>query len=168
MKPTSRGVWLTGERFDVAYFLDLDSGQIQRFVTKGSRIGETAGICGRVSGGFVAAYVTPTDGTLVLQIDNVAYPLDGSVRAVHQNGWGGLSSRLVIEPPDGPAVRVEQRTPARAILRKVDPGYDSLDESMDDFLADIADLASSPERRAWIVRTKNPQAGPWHLLEQTS
>lgn len=53
---------------------------------------------------------------------------------------------------------------AGTLLRKVDPGYDELDASLDDYLADIADIAGSERRLAWILEIKDPAAGPWELL----
>jgi len=157
-------VWLSGERFDVAYFLDLEANEIRRFVTKGLRIGETGGRCRRVLGGHVALFVRPSDRTLQLWTAGTTYPVDGTLTMRHKLRLGGLGSTLVLVSPEGPEVRLDTLTPARAILRRFDPGYDSLDESLDDFLADVADIAESPERQAWILSNKDPSAGPWRLL----
>ncbi len=145
---TMNAVWLNGERFDVAYFLDLGSDRIRRFVTKSSRIGETGGRCRRVSEGYVALFVSPDDRTLQLWTAGRIYPLDGSVSMRHQLRYLALGSTLVLENPEGAEVRIDTMTPARAVLRSFDPGYDALDESVDDFLADVSDVASSPERQA--------------------
>ena len=59
---------------------------------------------------------------------------------------------------------VLQRNIAGALLRKVDPAYDDLDASLDDFLADIADIAGSERRLAWIREIKDAAAGPWEYV----
>lgn len=160
------GVWLNGERFDVAYFLDLESDRVRRFVTKGSRIGPTAGRCRRVLGGHAALFVSPIDHTLRLWTGGATYPVDGTVTMRHRLLCGGFGSTLLLTTREGVHVRVDTLTPARPFMRRFDPAYDALDESMDDFLADVADVASSAERRAWILSKKDPTAGPWHLLGQ--
>lgn len=164
MNDSSIGVWLTGERFDVAYFLDFASSRIRRFVTKGSEIGETGGVCHRLGVSHISWFVSPDNGHLMLRAGASLVPLDGTVPMMHTVGCGGIVSSLVIGVEGGSPFRISKLTPARAILRRFDPAYDELDESTDDFLADIADIASSAERREWILKTKDPTAGPWHLL----
>lgn len=159
-------VWLNGEQFDVAYQLDLGSNRVRRFHTKGSRIGEAGGACRRVRGGWIAYFVSPGDHTLQLWAAGKFLPLDGSVAMQHRVRCAGLWSRLVIDGDGGRPLRIVSFTPARAVLCRIDPAYDSLDESMDDFLADIADIARSAERRSWILARRDPTAGPWHLVAE--
>ncbi len=75
-----------------------------------------------------------------------------------------MLSLLSVSRPGEPKLVVAQRTVTRALLRRVDPAYDELDESMDDFLADVADIVSSEARRDWILEIKDPDAGPWEAV----
>lgn len=161
MTSSDSRVWLNGERFDVAYLLETTSGSVQRHVRKGQRTGQTAGMGQRIGRHFVAVYVDPNSAELVLQIGHLRFPLDGSVLIGHVIRNAGLTSRLIVGREGQSPLIVRQTTVARAILRRIDPTYDDLDESCDDFLADVADIAHSPERRRWILETKNPTAGPW-------
>lgn len=165
MRNRATGVWLNGERFDVVYFLDLEADRIQRFVMKGPPIGRTGGVCRRIRGGYLAWFVSPVDRTLTLWMNGTTYSLEGSLLVSHRVRWKGIGSTLVIKTAGGVEARFDALTPARAILHRLDPAYDALDESTDDLLADVADIASSQERRDWIIEVKDPTEGPWYLLE---
>src|SRR5574338_1005540 len=122
------GVWLNGERFSRYYFLNPRTGHVRRFVVKDRGILRTAGIGNRVAGVFLACYVNAQE-RLVLWYWGEEHVVDEHLRVAHQIRWGGCSSTLTIEPAEGPAVHAKQRTFARAILSRLDPGYDGLDES---------------------------------------
>ena len=158
-------VWLNGERFDVAYLLETSTGKIERFVSPGLRVGVTAGVARRISSEYICVYVSPSSGGVFLGVRGRSYLLDGSLVARYARCWGGVASVLYLTPPGEQTFRLMQLTLGRAFSKRVDPGYDSLDESMDDFLGDVADIVGSPRRRAWITEVKDPIAGPWNLLE---
>lgn len=154
-------VWLSAERYDVAYLLDIATGTVQRRVKKGSRAGALAGMGRRVRGCFVAVYLDPQGAGPILQVGRDRFPLDGSILMTSEVRHGGLSSRLFIVREGRSPLIVNQWTVARALLRRFDPGYDDLDESCDDFLSDVADIASSPERRRWLHEVWDLMAEPW-------
>jgi hypothetical protein len=56
-------------------------------------------------------------------------------------------------------------TPARAVLRRVDPAYDDLDEYADDFLAQLGEVVGSSGAQERILKSTDPGAGPWHLFD---
>lgn len=165
MKDGSSGVWLRGERSIVVYFLDFETDRLTRFVEKGPDVGVVGGVCHRMWGRHDAWYVDPRDHSLRLRVAGKTYPLDGSVGVTHKVSCSGLASTLVVEVEGKRAVRVRTPTLARALLSRFDPGYDALDESMDDFFWDIVDVATSPERQAWILSKKSEFNGPWYLLD---
>lgn len=157
-------LWLNGERSGEHHLLDVVSGRVVKTVQLGREIRKTAGMgrsCGRR---FVSVYVAPDRETVVLQVDHLRYPLDGRTLLTHQSRRGGLVSRLTIERAGATPQVLQRRNIAGMLLRKVDPAYDDLDASVDDFLADIADIASSERRLAWIREIKDPTAGPWELV----
>lgn len=158
-------VWLNGERFDVAYLLTPGGRAVRRFDMKKVRVGNTGGMGQRVGRKFVGVFVHPESKEVILRVGHREVTLDGSVNIHHETKLGGVISQMVVRPSDGGEIVVSDLTPARAILRKFDPGYDDLEESMDDFLADVADIAASEERRRWILQTTDPSSGPWHLLD---
>jgi len=153
-------VWLSGDRWNVAYIFDPETGSAHRRVLR-EGFGKTAGMGRRIGRVFVAVYVSPDDGALYLQVADEKYPLDGSRLIGHEKRLGGLLSELMIARDGRPPRRVKQWTVARAILQSVDPAYDPLDEDMDDFLAEVADIATSPQRREWILSTADPFGRPW-------
>jgi hypothetical protein len=160
MKHPPHRVWVNGERYNVEYLFDVAAGEVvQRLVLPG-RGGRTGGIgryCGRV---FVAVYVAPGGDELVLQVGGCRFPLDGLTKATHSRRWRGAFSELLITRPGEADLLVHQRTLARALLWRVDPAYDDLDESMDDFLMNIADIVNSESRQRWFLEISDPDAGP--------
>lgn len=162
-KPIDR-VWLNGERSGEHHLLDVLSGRVVKTVHLGREIRKTAGMgrsCGRR---FASVYLAPDRETVVLQLDDVRYPLDGRTLVTHESRRGGLVSRLTIKRAGTTPQVLQRRNIAGMLLRKVDPAYDELDASLDDFLADIADIAGSERRLAWIREIKDPTAGPWELV----
>lgn len=156
-------VWLSGERFNVDYLFDTSLGRVVRRVVLPERGGVTAGMgrpCGRQ---FVAVYVGHDPGSIFLQIDAQRFPLDGLTEAKHRGRLHGFRSELVVVRPDMEPVRVRQWTPTRPISRVIDPAYDGLDESVDDFLSDVVDVVESERRREWLSEVKDRTAGPWEF-----
>jgi hypothetical protein len=114
--------------------------------------------CGRH---FISVYVDPGGKSVILQIDRQRFPLDEQTTVRHTSQFGGLLSELTVQRPGMAPVRVRRRNVAGALLQRVDPAYDDLDASTDDFLADVADIAASPRRLDWLREVKSPEAGPW-------
>lgn len=157
-------VWLTGERAGEHHLLDVVSGKVVQTVHQGGEIRRTAGMgqsCGRR---FVSVYVAPDRETVVLQVDRRRYPLDGRTFLSHRSRLGGMVSQLTIQRAGAGTQVLRRSNIAGTVLRKIDPGYDELDASLDDYLADIADIAWSERRLAWIREIKDPTAGPWELM----
>ena len=157
-------LWLNGERAGEHHLLDVVSGSVVQTVHLGREIRKTAGMgrsCGRR---FDSVYLAPDRETVMLQVDQQRYPLDGQTILTHQSRRGGLVSRLTIERAGVEPQVLQRRNLAGMLLRKVDPAYDELDASLDDFLADIADIGSSERRLAWIREIKDPTAGPWERV----
>jgi len=73
----------------------------------------------------------------------------------------GAVSRLAVSRPGQPDLAIRQLTPGIPIFRLVDPAYDELDETFDDFLGDVADIVNSADRQESILKYKDPDAGPW-------
>jgi hypothetical protein len=154
-------VWVSGKRFNVDYLLDTSRGQILRRVVDNGRGGTTGGI-GRYCGqSFVAVYVTPGRDGLMLQINGRRMPLNDETEARHVRSLGGLASRLTVSRPDQPSLSAWQLNLAGVLMRRIDPARDEVDELNDDFLADVANIVESEERRDWFLETKDPAAGPW-------
>jgi hypothetical protein len=154
-------VWLNGERAGEHKLLDTASGKVVTTANLGREIRTTAGSGRRCGRHFVAVYVAPDRTTVMLQVDRKRFPLDGQTVVVHSSRLGGLVSRLSIDRPGSGHHVVRQHTVASAFFKRVDPGYDDLDASLDDYLADIADIANSERRLASIRELKDPAAGPW-------
>lgn len=157
-------VWVNGVRTGEHHLLDVVSGKVVQTVHLGREIRTTAGMgrsCGRR---FVSVYTPADTDTVVLQVDHRRYPLDGQTLLTHQSRLGGLVSQLTIERAGTSTQVLRRLNIAGTVLRKVDPAYDELDASLDDYLADIADIAGSERRLAWILEIKDPTAGPWELL----
>lgn len=162
---TDTQVWLKGDRFDVAYLLELETGRVSRFVTKGHEIGPTGGFGRRVSRGtFVGWFVDPRSETLKLHVGQRDFELGSRMLASAVVGPAGLYSRLEILTDDGERIRLKQRTLARALLLRFDPAYDELDESIDDFLAQVAHVVNSDEAQVRVLDALDPRSGPWNLL----
>lgn len=156
-------IWLDGDRYNEAFLFDIASGKAKLCKSK-QRIGVTAGAGSYLSRRFVAVYVEPDREHVTLQVDQIRYPLDGQTTAVSSVRGRGLYSTLSIERPGLPSVHLRQRTIMRAILQRLDPTYDALDEFMDDFAVGIAGITSSEEAHASYLKVKDPAAGPWALL----
>jgi hypothetical protein len=157
-------IWLSGERFNLDYLFDVESGTVVHKLVSPARVGMTAGMGRTMGGRFVAVYVAPNCAGLVVQVDARRFALDGLTRASHSRRWRGLVSELLLQREGEPDLTVSQWTVAAALLRRADPAYDALDESMDDFLADVADIANSEYRQSWILKVKDPSAGPWEAV----
>lgn len=121
-----------------------------------------------MSGRFVATYVAPDRHDIYLQVGDRRYPVDGTTRAEASVRFGGLVTTLVVDRPGMRRLTLRQPTPARWILRRADPTWDGIDELAEDSAAGIASLISSADARETYRRVKDPEAGPWHLLEGQS
>jgi hypothetical protein len=161
MKGAPRNVWVNGERYNVAYLFAPASGRVIRKAKLHRRVGRTAGMGQRCMGRFVAVHVTPEAAGLWLHIGRHRFPLDGATVASHTSQLGGTVSRLSVRRRGDRAITVRQLTLAKAVLSRFDPAYDDLDASMDDFLADIADIVASEERQSRFLEVSDPRAGPW-------
>lgn len=159
-----RRLWLNGERAGEHHLLDIDGGTVVETLRIGREIRPTAGMGRRCGRHFIAVYVDLDGESVVLQVDQHRFPLDGETTVRHRSALRGLLSELTILRPGMPPVRLRKRGLASAVLRRVDPAYDELDASADDFLADVADVAASQRRLDWIREVKNPLAGPWEAL----
>lgn len=154
-------MWVSGERFNVDYLLDVATGRVLRRVALDQRGGTTGGLGRSCGGAFVAVYVARGRDQLVLQIGGERVPLDVTVRATHRLKLGGALSRITVSRASGPDLSARQWIVPGAVLRRVDPGYDDLDALGHDFLADVTSIVNSQERQEWILRVKDPEAGPW-------
>jgi hypothetical protein len=166
MRPTddrnTRGVCVNSTRWNVGYLLDPASGRVLRKVKLTDRVGTTAGLGARCLGTFVAAYVDPGGEGLVLQVRRRRFPLDGRTVATHRWRLGGLLSRLALERPGERRLVLRRFEIGETLQGLIDVAYDDLDRSSGDFLYDLQTVVNSPERRAWLLKVKDPQAGPWH------
>jgi hypothetical protein len=159
-------IWLTGERFNVDYLFDTATGEVlQKLVSRGLDA-TTAGTGRYCCRRFVAVYVAPDHSGVVLQVDGARFPLDGRTKVEHRRRFGGTLSSLSVSRPGQEDVSVNQLTVGILISRLIDPAYDELDESLDDYLADIADIIRSDERQQSILAHKEPDAGPWEYEER--
>jgi hypothetical protein len=154
-------VWLNGERSGDHHLLDTRSGEVVKSVRLAHEIRTTAGMGQWVGRRFVAVYVEGDRETVTLQVGERRFPFDGDTVLRHDRKIGGLASRLTIERPGAPPLILRQTNLVGSVLRKVDPAYDDLDASLDDFLGDIADIAGSESRLAWLREIKDPESGPW-------
>lgn len=109
----------------------------------------------------MAVYVGSDPEAVYLQVDGRRLELDGKTTATYCRLLRGFFSELIIFRGGEEEIRVRQPTVARALLRRTDPGYDELDEAGDDFLADVADIVNSADRREWLLKVKAATAGPW-------
>jgi hypothetical protein len=149
----------------VDYLFNVRTGRVERKVMLPESGGTTAGIGRRAGRHFVAVYVAPDRASVVLQINALRLELDGKPRAIHKRRLGGTISELVVSRPGEPEARVRQSAVGPAIRRVVDPFYDGIDEMVDDFLADVAEIVNSEERRHWFLKLSDPEAGPWGALD---
>jgi hypothetical protein len=139
-------VWLTGQRWNERYRFDRNTGTVvgRAEVTDhwpGDGVGSP---CGRR---FVAVYVDPDSDDLMLQVGKTRVRLDDDVSAIYRRTLAGMRSELTIRAGADAVLSLSAITPARFVLRRVDPGYDELDELNDDFLMDVADIVNSRERQ---------------------
>ena len=160
----SNRVWLNGARSGEHHLLDVPSGRVVTTLKLGAEVRKTAGMGRFCARRFVSVYVGFNREAVLLQVDQSLYPLDGLTSLSHRTLLGGLQSRLVISRTGSVSQVLQASNLAGAVLRRFDPGYDALDASLDDFLADLHDIASSPRRLDWIREIKDPMAGPWELL----
>lgn len=164
MTSHERRLWLNGERAGEHHLLDVGSGRVIKTAQIGRDIRPTAGMGRRCGGHFIAVYVDVDGEEVVLQVDRHRFPLDGQTTVQHQSRLRGLLAELTIQRPGVASVRLRRRNLASALLKRVDPAYDELDASTDDFLADVADIAASRRRLDWIREVKKPEAGPWEAV----
>lgn len=162
-------VWLHGERFDIAYLLEPGRWKVRRFIAHRKPVRPTAGFGQRVNRwGFVGWYVHPRTRDLQLRVAGRDFRFEHLSCARATVKFGGLATRLEILPTGGDRLVVDQRTIRRAVLSRIDPAYDGLDEAMDDFLAEVARLINSNEVQQRVQRTLDPRDGPWELLSTGS
>ncbi|SRR5258706_12971725 len=162
MSPSVGQVWLNGERAGEHHLLEVSSGVVIKTVHLGRDNRTTAGIGRRCGAHFASVYVNKDNG-IVLQVDRDRFPLDGQTTVSYESRFGGLMSILRILRPGMKSRHLHRMNIASALLKRVDPGYDDLDASVDDFLADLADIAASDRRRTWMREVKDPTAGPWEM-----
>lgn len=160
-------VWLNGERAGEHHLLEVDSGMVVETVRLGREVRPTAGMGRRCGQHFLAVYVDVDGRSVVLQVNEQRFPLDGLTVVRHRSALRGLMSELTVSRAGMPPVRLRKQTLSSAILRRTDPAYDDLDASADDFLADVADVAASQRRLDWLRQVKDPVAGPWEALSGT-
>lgn len=161
-------IWLLGSRSTEAYLFDTDTGLEKRFRSH-ERVGPGAGNGSYMSSGmrrtFVCTYADSDRKTIWLQIGTVRVPLDGVTKATSEVHAGGRYSTLVIERGGKVIIELKQRTLGRLVSRYIDPFYDGLDELADDDAAAVARITNSPEARTAFLAVKDPEAGPWYLLD---
>lgn len=162
-----RRLWVSGERYNVDYLFDRDKGIVLRRSVLPERGGTTAGIGRPCLRTFVTVYVLPDADVPYLQIGASQWPLDAQTEVVHQRRVGGLLSVLRVRRGQGPEVTARQPTMVGALFERYDPAHDRLDQLDHDFLADVAHIAGSPERKEFIMATKDPMAGPWETWDRS-
>lgn len=153
-------VWVSGERFNVDYLLDTATGELVETRERATLGGLTGGIGRPCREHFAAVYVRPERDGLVFQVGTSKVDLDDTTTAVHRRRLAGALSTLTVSRPGEPGVSVSQWNIGGTLQRMIDPAYDALDRSLDDFLEDVADIAESSQRREAILRTKDPDASP--------
>lgn len=154
-------LWLSGPQFNVDYLFDTASGEVLQTVVLPGTGGTTAGVgqyCGKR---FVAIYVAPDRSGLVLQIDAARFPLDGQTKVEHRRRFGGTIASLSASRPGHDTLSITQVTVKMLVRRLIDPTYDCYQEMVDDYLADIADIASLTDRQRSFLANSDPDAGPW-------
>jgi hypothetical protein len=155
------GVWLNGRRAGEYHLFDTASARVVRTVRLRDQGRKTGGVGRRIGRHFVAVYIAPDTRVPTLQIGLARYPLDGQTLAVHRRTRLGLVSTLSVWRLGSTKTTVRHLEMSSPVLRRIDPGYDELDIATDDFLADVADMVASEHRQEWLVKIKDPSAGPW-------
>lgn len=161
MTRAPRLVWLNGKIAGQHHLFDTQTGRSVTEVALGRKVEKTAGLGRSIKKHFVAVYVRDEMETVFLQVDAVKYPLDGWTWTSYQRRLGGARSELTVGRASCPTSHLRQWHPSAALLRRIDPAYDGLDASIDDFLADLHDIVSSERRVHWIQSIKSSTAGPW-------
>lgn len=152
-------IWVSGERFNLDYLLDTATGEVLETRHHPTRGGPTGGIGRQCRRHFAAVYVRPDRGGLTLQVGASEVDLDERTSAVHGRRVAGALSTLTVSRPGSPDVTISQWNVGGSLQRIIDPAYDDLDRSMDDFLEDVAQIVESKARRDTILETKDPEAG---------
>jgi hypothetical protein len=156
-------IWVSGRRWNVDYLFDTATGLVVTRLKLPSPGGRTAGIghwCGR---SFVAVYVD-FEGEVFVQVDERRMPVDGTTAALHDERFSGLMSALTIVRPAFQDMTARAWLIGSEVKRRLARGDGELDRSCDDFLADVADIVNSRERRDRLAEVKDPEAGPWLAL----
>ena len=139
-------VWLSGERYNLAYLFDRSSGRILRKEVRDGEAGPGAGITQRCNGTFVSVFVTDS-GEVWLQIGERQFPLDGHTRAAHRRRYRGLVSTLRVSREGGPPIQVRDVSLMRPLMATIDPTHDELDAWAADHLWAVADLVNRHDNR---------------------
>ena len=163
MSEALRRVWVTGRRWNVDYLFDTASGRVVTPVKVPGDRGTTAGIghwCGRQ---FVAVYVD-LDGEVFVQVNERRMPIDGITAALHDEPLGGFASTLTVVRPAFQDLTARAWLLRSSLRRRFVRDYGVIARAYDDFLADVADIVNSRERRDQLVAVKDPEAGPWLAL----
>jgi hypothetical protein len=157
-------VWINGGRKKL-FLLDKSSGAFRSYPQCRPTPIFGAGVGYRCARRLVAVYLDSVniDGPLVLQIGAERYLLDGETVAFYVRSLGGLRSRLRVERGMSHA-EISRNTISRAVMQRIDPAYDGLDEAFDDPLKDIAEVVKSRKRQERIREISDPVGGPWHLV----
>lgn len=156
-------VWLTGQRHNYLFLLNIASGKARRVITQESYV-DSGGLGRPVGSGlFLAVYADPQSRELMLQAGKRRLPLDG-VTAIWRKRAGGLWSILRLYREGELQLQVRQRTLGRFVMQVADITYDYLDETEDDFLMYLGYLINSPQGRANFLEKNDPMTGPWELL----
>lgn len=146
MSAAAQEIWLTGRRWNERYRYDPATGAvIGREEVTSKAPGDGVGRSCR--GRFLAVYVDPETDELTLQIANDRIAIGDDISATYRKRLAGLRSELTVLSGSEILMSVRAFTPARFALRRVDLGYDELDESNDDFLMDVADIVNSRARQ---------------------
>lgn len=157
-------VWLNGERFDVAYLLDVDTAHVERFETLSQAIGATAGHGERVLGGrLVGWFVSPHDhrarvvlGPRIIEPDDCA---EARTRRL-----GRLASRLDLRLASGEHLACSKITsPWDWLLTLLDPGYGMMEAELEDLLGNVQQVLLDERRQEVLAQRLDADAGPWHL-----
>jgi hypothetical protein len=143
-----RRVWVTGQRWNTDYLFDTRTGRVVTPVKLPCRSGKTAGVgnwCGRQ---FVAVYVGH-DSEVYVQVGTRRMQVDGITAALHDAPLRGLRSKLTL---------------VRPAFADITASLWLIGGNHDDYLADVADIVNTRERRDWLLEIKDPDAGPWLAL----
>jgi hypothetical protein len=158
-----RRLWVSGRRPDVDYLFDTATGRVITPVKLPGNCGRTAGIghwCGRQ---FVAVYVD-FDGDVFVQVGARRMPIDGMTAAFHDAPAGGFRSMLTVVRPAFQDMTARAWLLRSTLRLRFERGYNEIHRAYDDFLADVADIVNSRERRDRLAAVKDPEAGPWLAL----